>query len=411
MTSQVETAKQKFFYGYVIVALGLFINMVLGGTLYTFSVFFGPLSSEFGWTRAATSGAFSLYMILHGFLYIITGKMNDKLGPRIVMSLCGLLMGAGYMMMAFTSEIWHIYLFYGIIIAVGMSGGYVPLTSTVTRWFAGNRKRGLMVGISVAGVGLGTMIFPPLARWLIDIYGWKTSYVVIGIAVLVIIMSSAQFLKRAPVQLITSLENSESIDTQQQGFSLPKALKTRQFWLITLAYFGFGFILQAIMVHIVMHMTGLDIPGTSAATMFIVLGGASVLARISMGSLADRIGNRTIVTGSFIFLVIALSCLFVAKEMWMFYIFAALFGFGWGGMVTSQSPIIADLFGMRSHGVILGVIVSTITFGSAIGPVVAGAIYDTSDSYTAAFIVCVAFAVIGIILSLLLRPVLKEGEA
>jgi MFS family permease len=410
MTNQVETGKKKFFYGYVIVGLGLIINMVLGGTLYTFSVFFEPLSTEFGWTRAATSGAFSLYMLLHGFLYIITGKMNDKLGPRIVTSLCGLLMGIGYLMMALTSEIWHIYLFYGVIIAVGMSGGYVPLTSTVTRWFTGNSKRGLMVGISVAGVGLGTMIFPPLARWLIDSYGWKTSYVVIGIAVLLIIMSSAQFLKRAPEQLINSLDNSSSIDTQQQGLSLQKTMKTRQFWLITLAYFGFGFILQAIMVHIVMHVTGLGIPGTSAAAMFIVLGGASVCARISMGSLADRIGNRTIVTGSFILLVIALLCLFIAREMWMFYIFAALFGSGWGGMVASQSPIVADLFGMRSHGVILGMIVSTITFGSAVGPVIAGAIYDASSSYTVAFIICVVFAFMGIILSLLLRPVSNGGE-
>jgi MFS family permease len=410
MTDQVETGKKKFFYGYVIVGLGLIINMVLGGTLYTFSVFFEPLSTEFGWTRAATSGAFSLYMLLHGFLYIITGKMNDKLGPRIVTSLCGLLMGIGYIMMALTSEIWHIYLFYGVIIAVGMSGGYVPLTSTVTRWFTGNSKRGLMVGISVAGVGLGTMIFPPLARWLIDSYGWKTSYVVIGIAVLLIIMSSAQFLKRAPEQLINSLDNSSSIDTQQQGLSLQKTMKTRQFWSITPAYFGFGFILQAIMVHIVMHVTGLGIPGTSAAAMFIVLGGASVCARISMGSLADRIGNRTIVTGSFILLVIALLCLFIAREMWMFYIFAALFGSGWGGMVASQSPIVADLFGMRSHGVILGMIVSTITFGSAVGPVIAGAIYDASSSYTVAFIICVVFAFMGIILSLLLRPVSNGGE-
>ena len=410
MTSQVETGKKKFFYGYVIVALGLFINMVLGGTLYTFSVFFEPLSTEFGWTRAATSGAFSLYMLLHGVLYIFTGKMNDKLGPRIVMSLCGLLMGLGYMMMSLTGEMWHIYLFYGVIIAVGMSGGYVPLTSTVTRWFTGNSKRGLMVGISVAGVGLGTMIFPPLARWLIDSFGWKTSYVVIGIAVLVIIMSCAQFLKRAPEQVITNSDNSSSIDTQQQGFSLRKAVKTRQFWLITFAYFGFGLILQAIMVHIVMHVTGLGISATTAATMFIVLGGSSVCARISLGSLADRIGNRAIVIGSFILLTVAVLWLFIAKEMWAFYIFAAVFGFGYGGMVASQSPIVADLFGMRSHGVILGVIVSTITFGSAVGPVMAGAIYDASSSYTAAFIICVVFAVMGIILSLLLRPVSNGGE-
>ncbi len=409
MINQVETGKKKFFYGYVIVALGLLINMMLGGTLYTFSVFFGPLSTDFGWTRAATSGAFSLYMILHGFLYIVTGKLNDKLGPRIVMSLCGLLMGAGYMMMALTSEIWHIYVFYGVIIAVGMSGGYVPLISTVTRWFTGNSKRGLMVGISVAGVGLGTMVFPPLARWLIDSYGWRTSYVVIGVAVLLIIMSSAQFLKRAPEQLITRLDNLSSIDPQQQGLSLQKVLKTQQFWLITFAYFGFGFILQAIMVHIVMHVTGLGISGTTAATMFIVLGAASVCARILLGSLADRIGNRSIIVGSFIILMATLLWLFIASDMWMFYIFAALFGFGYGGMVASQSPIVADLFGMRSHGVILGVIVSTITFGSAIGPVVAGAIYDTSSSYTAAFIVCIVFAVLGIILSLLLKPVSNGG--
>jgi MFS family permease len=394
----------------VIVALGLFINMVLGGTLYTFSVFFEPLSTEFGWTRAVTSGAFSLYMILHGFLYIVTGKMNDKLGPRIVMSLCGLLMGLGYMLMALTGEIWHIYLFYGVIIAVGMSGGYVPLTSTVTRWFTGNSKRGLMVGISVAGVGLGTMIFPPLARWLIDSYGWRTSYVVIGIAVLVIIMSTAQFLKRAPEQINVNSDNTSNIDTQQQGFTLRKAVKTRQFWLITIAYFGFGLILQAVMVHIVMHVTGLGISATTAATMFIVIGGASVCARISLGSLADRIGNRSIVIGSFIMLAIAVLWLLIAKEMWMLYLFAAIFGFGYGGMVASQSPIVADLFGMRSHGVILGLIVSTITFGSAIGPVMAGAIYDASSSYTAAFIVCVVFAVMGIILSLLLRPVSNGGE-
>jgi MFS family permease len=407
---QDETGKKKFFYGYVIVALGLFINMVLGGTLYTFSVFFEPLSTEFGWTRAATSGAFSLYMLLHGFLYIFTGKMNDKLGPRIVMSLCGLLMGAGYMMMALTGEIWHIYLFYGVIIAVGMSGGYVPLTSTVTRWFTGNSKRGLMVGISVAGIGLGTMIFPPLARWLIDSYGWKTSYVVIGIAVLVIIMSCAQFLKRAPEQIIQNTDSTLRIDYQQQGLSLQNVIKTRQFWLITLAYFCFGFILQAIMVHIVMHITGLDIPRTSAATMFIVLGGASICARIFLGSLADRIGNRSIVIVSFILLTMTMLWLFIAKEMWAFYVFAAVFGIGWGGMVASQSPIVADLFGMRSHGIILGVIVSTITFGSAIGPVIAGAIYDHSSSYNAAFIICVVFAVLGIILSLLLRPVSNGGE-
>jgi MFS family permease len=164
------------------------------------------------------------------------------------------------------------------------------------------------------------------------------------------------------------------------------------------------------MVHIVMHVTGTGISSTTAASIFIVIGGVSVCARIFLGSLADRIGNRSIVIGSFVLMAIAVLWLFIAKEMWMFYIFGAIFGFGYGGMVASQSPIVADLFGMRSHGIILGVIVSVITFGAAVGPVMAGAIYDASSSYTAAFIVCVVFAVMGIILSLLLRPVSHGGK-
>ncbi len=405
-----DTVKPRLFYGYVIVALAFLANLVLGGTLYTFSVFFEPLSTQFGWTRAATSGAFSLYMFLHGTLYIFTGRMNDRLGPRIVMSGCGLFMGIGYLLMSLTGAIWQIYLFYGVIIAIGMSGGYVPLTSTVTRWFARDKKRGLMVGISVAGVGVGTMIVPPLANWLISTYGWQTSYVVIGIGVLVILMSAAQFLKRAPEHILSARDDTNFLNAQEEGFTLGEAIRKRQFWLLGGAYFGFGLLLQAIMVHIVVHAIGLGIPASTAASLFILLGGMSVLGRISLGFIADRTGNRLIVVGSFVLMVLAFSWLFIAKEMWMLNIFAAVFGFAYGGLVASQSPIVADLFGMRSHGVILGVIVSIITFGSAVGPVMAGAVFDNTGSYNIAFIVCLIFGISGIILSLLLKPVTGGGE-
>lgn len=409
MENKTETQKKGFFYGYVIVILGFLINMVLMGTIYTFSVFFEPLSTEFGWTRAATSGAFSLYMLLHGALYIVTGKLNDRFGPRIVMSFCALLMGIGYVLMSLTSEIWHIYLFYGVILAVGMSGGYVPLTSTVTRWFANSRKRGLMVGLSVSGVGMGTMVFPPLASWLISTFDWKTSYIIIGIASLVIIMSAAQFLKRAPEPVKTNV-NSGNIDARHQGFSLQQTVRTRQFWLLSIAYFGFGLFLQSIMVHLIMHASGLGIPSSSASILFIVIGGASILARITMGNTADRIGDRFIILGCFILMVISFIWLFFAKELWALYIFAVIFGFGYGGIVSSQSPIVADLFGMRSHGTIFGVLVAIVTFGSAVGPLMAGAIYDSTGSYNIAFAVCLVFAVIGIILTSLLKPVSNGGK-
>ncbi|MEE8413879.1 MAG: MFS transporter, partial [Dehalococcoidales bacterium] len=176
MNQQTGVRKPRFFYGYLVVALAFIIQAMLGGTLATFSVFFKPLATEFEWTRAVTSGAFSLYMVLHGFLYIFTGKLNDRVGTRIVMTGCGLLMGVGYILMSQISTLWHLYLFYGVIIAIGMSGGFVPIMSTVTRWFVSHKRRGLMIGISLAGGGFGTMIMPPLANWLISSYGWQMSY-------------------------------------------------------------------------------------------------------------------------------------------------------------------------------------------------------------------------------------------
>ena len=140
----VEKVKPKFFYGYVVVLASFFILLITWGTIYTFGVFLKPLLAEFGWTRAETSGAYSLYMVLHGVLYIVTGRLNDRFGPRMLMTACGLLLGLGYFLMAYISAIWHLYLFYGVIIGIAMSAGFVPLVSTIVRWFV--KRRALMTG-------------------------------------------------------------------------------------------------------------------------------------------------------------------------------------------------------------------------------------------------------------------------
>ncbi|MFC2070131.1 MFS transporter [Chloroflexota bacterium] len=415
MIQETNPEKPGFFYGYVVVAIACLVNLILGGTLYTFSVFFEPLSSEFGWTRAVTSGAFSLYMLLHGFLYIVTGRLNDKFGPKIVMSGCGFFMGLGYILMSTTDNIWQIYLFYGVIIAIGMSGGYVPITSTVTRWFEGYKRRGLMIGISIAGVGIGTMIVPPFATWLISGFGWRTSYTVIGIISLVVIIAAAQFMRRAPekLQQLSSGKNVPRVKNEKiisGGLSLAEAIRTRQFWLLSISFFGFGLLLQAIMVHIVMHALGLGITASMAAGIFVAVGGLSFIGKISMGAACDRIGNKSVIIISFALMIAALAWLLVAEELWMLILFAAVFGFSYGGLVSVQSPIVADLFGMSSHGAILGVLVSIITIGAAVGPVMAGGIYDATESYYPAFLVCIGFSIIGLILTLFLKPLVRGGD-
>ena len=120
----VENVRPKYFYGYIVVLAAFLITVTMWGTLYSFGVFFKPLLTEFGWTRAETSGAYSLFIVLHGLVYIVTGRLNDRLGPRIVMIACGFFLGLGYLLLSQISTIWHLYLVYGVIIAIGMSGGF-----------------------------------------------------------------------------------------------------------------------------------------------------------------------------------------------------------------------------------------------------------------------------------------------
>lgn len=397
-----------FFYGYIVVVAAFLIMVIVMGTMYSFGVFFKPLSTELGWTRAATSGAYSLFMVLHSFLSIIAGRLNDRFGPRIILTGCSLFLGLGYLLMSQISAIWQLYLFYGVIVAMGTSGGYVPLASTVARWFV--KRRGLMTGITVSGIGIGTMIMPPVANWLISSYGWRTCYIIIGILVSVLIILAAQFLRRDPGQMGQVPYDEEEVDTSHLnladgGFSLREAIHLRQFWMLCAMLLCFGVSVQVIMVHIVPHATDLAISPASAANILAIIGGVSVTGRIIMGSVGDRIGSKPAITICFIMMLVALLWLLATKELWMFYLFAVIFGFAYGGWAALLSLIVAELFGLSSLGVILGAVISVMAVGEAAGPALAGGIFDITNSYQLAFLICAALSIIAIMLALLLRPI------
>jgi MFS family permease len=194
-----QILKHRFFYGWVVVAAAFVVMLVAWGTYYTFGVFFKPLSTDFGWTRAMTAGAFSLYLVIHGILGIVAGGFTDRRGPRLVVGICALFLCAGYLLLSRIGAIWQLYLFYGILIGVGMSGMWIPQVATITRWFVA--KRGLVLGIVVAGVGIGQLIFPLLARHIISTASWRMGYFIMGIIALVIIGLASLFLRRDPKQV------------------------------------------------------------------------------------------------------------------------------------------------------------------------------------------------------------------
>ena len=270
-----------------------------------------------------------------------------------------------------------------------------------------------MSGILKVGAGAGMLIMPLVANWLISGYNWRISYIILGSIVMSVVIPAALFLRRDPAQkgLLPYGANeadASSLNSAEEGFSLREAMHTKQFQMLCVLYALVILCAQTVLIHIVPHAIELGITATSAASILATIGGISMVGRFVMGSVGDRVGNKLAITICVIILVVALFWLQSARELWMLYLFAAIYGFAHGGFFTLLSPMVAELFGLSSHGIIFGTVFFSGTVGGAIGPPLAGRIFDVTGSYQLAFLICGAASVIGLILALLLRPVNRE---
>jgi MFS family permease len=394
------------FYGYFVVLASLLIMSVMWGAYDAFGVFFKPVLNEFGWTRAMTSGAFSLASMMNGLLTIAMGAFTDKFGPRVVMTFCGLLLGLGFFLMSQMNTVLDFYLFYGILIGAGMSGSFIPLMSTVPKWFF--KRRGLMTGIVGAGTGIGALIGPPGASRLITIYGWRVSYAILGSVVLSMVVLCAQFLKRDPIQVGQVPYGEYPVELKPlgimgKGHSLKEAVYTPQFWMFFTTGFCYGVCVFTVVVHLVPHATELGISAIHAANLLAFMGGLGILGKVILGRTGDLFGSRQTLILGFIFMSAALIWLVPARTAWMLFSIAGMFGFAYGGCAVSHSPLIAELFGLRSHGLIFGVFGISVMVGGALGPLLAGYLFDVTNSYQMAFLLCAMISFTGILLTAFLR--------
>jgi len=403
----IENRKPKFFYGNVVILATFGIMVMAGGILVVFSVFFEPMLTEFGWTRAVFSGASSLFMFLTTLFGIGVGRLTDKFGPRPVVTASVLFLGLGFFLMSRISTIWQLYLVFGVIVGIGMSGLWVPMLSTVSRWFV--KRRGMMMGVVLSGASLGMMIMPPLATWLITTYGWRTSYTIVGLMAMIVIISATQFIKRDPAQTGQlpdgeSGVKAESLSLPARSLFLREAIHTRQFWMLSAIFGCLWFSQMAIWVHIVIHAIDLGIPAMSAANILAIMGGVGIAGRILIGRVADKIGDKPVLLISFTLIIVSLLWLLVAKELWALYLFAVIFGLGFSGLVVLEAPLIARLFGLGSLSVILGSVDFVSTALSIPSSILTGYIFDIMGSYQLAFLTAAGVSIIGLILSFLLKP-------
>jgi MFS family permease len=402
-------------YGWVVVFSGAFILGTSELLFYAFGVFINPMTTEFGWDRGALSGAVATCMLLAGILGIFSGRLSDKYGPRALLTLTGLIIGIGFLLMSRVNALWQVYLIWGLFMGIGGGCCIVPVLSTVPRWFV--KRTGMAMGITVAGLGMGGIVLPLLAQWLMSLYGWQKTFLLLGLMAFIIIIPLAQLLRHSPQRKGLkpygegeTVEDKKSLAPQAEGFSFKEAIKTGRFWVFGLIYFCFFFHLQVVTVHIVPYATDVGISAMVAASVLSIIAGVSIIGRLSMGFISDRIGSKLAMSVCLTIIALILIWLMFAREVWMFYLFAAVFGFAYGGMVPLQTIVPAELFGLRFLGIIMGSTFLMGTVGGALGAPLAGTIFDVTRSYSLAFLICVMLGVVAIILSLvLLRYKVREG--
>jgi len=407
--------RSTFFYGWVIVAACTILLTMQAGIFYGFGIFFKPVAADFGWSRTLTSGVHSVLMLSHGAFAAPMGWLADRFGPAKVMVFCGFVMGLGLVLTSQINALWQFYLTYGLVVGIGISGGMPVTTGTTARWFV--RQRGLALGIVSAGVGLGTLIILPMSERLIAVFGWSQAYFILGITSWIVMITSAFFLRRDPegmgyraygMQGPLTEANSEhsgriSNIVPDTGISVRAAVHTRPLWLLLFTYFLFSFSVQMIMVHLVNYATDLGITPLIATTLLSVVGIGSIFGRLVMGAASDRIGSSNALAICCLVLGISLLWLLFARELWMFYLFAAVFGFTYGGEIPQIAALVGQLFGLRSVAALVGVILIGLSIGGALGSLTGGRIFDLTQSYQVAFAIATVISFATLILVLMLR--------
>jgi MFS family permease len=324
----------------------------------------------------------------------------------------GVLLGLGYLLMSTVSALWEYYLYCTVIIGIGISGTDVVVLSTTARWFV--KKRSMLTGVIKVGTGVGMMIMPLFINRLIAQYDWRSTFLVLGIMILIVYVACSQCLVRDPDKKGLSPDGASNNDPLKQtsvekGLAIKDALRTPQLWTICVAYSLLMFPIATVMFHIVPIAIDLGISAANAANVLATVGFVSIVGRFVMGTAGDRIGTKSSLVICFLLLLSGLIWLQFSTTLWMLLLFAVIHGFAHGGFFTLISPLLADFFGTRSHGAIFGVLTFVSAIGAAVGPVMAGYMFDTTGSYQLVFLALTGMSIAGLIAASLLKPVMKKS--
>ncbi len=392
-------ARRGIYYGWAVIgAMFVTLFMVLG-LRFAFGVFYVAILQETGWQRAETAGIFSISMGVYALTIILSGALFDRFGPRRVFPAAIVLLSAGLALCSTIASIWQFYLYYGVLLGFAFSLlGFPTHMAVVPRWFV--RKRGLASALALSGMGMGSLLITLLSERLIVGLGWRTTYLISGVAILVVL---------APLNLLLHRDSPEQLGLQPDGrpgaVSVPKgplaasgtagngytlraAMRTPACWLLLLAISMMGFTTMTLVVHQTRLSMDLGYSLGTASLLYGLTGLTRSAGQLTWGLLSDRFGRNSIFATVTVLGLLGIACLFQARTSpQTIYLagFSILFGFGYMGLSPVYASTVADLFPGRSLGKILAMLDIGFGFGASAGPWLAGYFFDRFGNYDLTF--------------------------
>jgi len=353
--------------GWVTVGAAFVAMVAVFGVAYSFGAFFAPMAAEFGTGSGATSLVFSITACCWFLLGSVSGRAVDRVGPRPVLLIGAVALAGGLLATSAAQQLWVGYLGYGLGVGVAVACGYVPMVAVVSGWF--ERRRALAVGVAVAGIGVGTLAGAPLAATLIAEYGWRRAHLLLALGGSVLLVVAAVAARRPPRSV------------GEEPWALRDVVRTREFRAMYVATLLASIALFVPFVYLPTAALANGVSPVAAAALIGVIGVASVVGRLVIGALADRVGRVRTFQASFAVLAASFLIWLVGGSWPWLSAFAVVLGTGYGGWIALQPTVLAQLFGTRGLGGLVGLVYTAAGVGALIGPPLAGVLVDATGGY------------------------------
>jgi MFS family permease len=366
--------------GWVVVGACSLVMFGVWNSHAGFGVFLPVLANEFGWSRGAISVAPSLNLIIGGLIAFFVGAASDRYGPRLILAASAILVGALFALASRIDALWHLYAVLGVLLGVAMSSVYLVPTTTVSRWFVD--RRGLALGILLAGLNLAFVTGPRLSAFLIERYGWRTTYLLLGALVWVLAIPGSLLTRFPPASPSAGSDRSAATG----GSTVREALADRRLWLLVTAWMLLGFNQMMMSIHLVSYVKDRGVTLERAALALTILGTGTIFGRILVGMAADRLGTKPMFWACLTVQITTLVSIIAGPSLSILNFLLFWLGLSAAGSDTTLVKGAVETFGVRSIGAVMGVLSLGWRCGAALGPTAAGFIYDATGTYVLAFV-------------------------